>query len=144
MKEELKQFDIDIDTIKPTNEFYNNLQDAIEELRKYTLKDRFEVVLNNNLIKCKENKTNFRTILGCRVSYDNLDRNISFIVREDTKPTYEELEERINKAIKYIEENSLYEQDYDYDYEENLVEYPPSDEQAKKDLLNILKGDNEK
>lgn len=52
----------------------------------------------------------------------------------------EKLKERIGKAIKYIEEHSLYEQDYDFDYEENLVEYPPSDEQTKKDLLAILKG----
>ena len=44
------------------------------------------------------------------------------------------------KAINYLKEHSLYEQDYDFDYEENLVEYPPSDEQARKDLLDILKG----
>jgi len=49
---------------------------------------------------------------------------------------------RIDKAIEYIEKHSLYEQDYDYDYEENLVEYPSTDEQAKKDLLEILKGED--
>lgn len=51
----------------------------------------------------------------------------------------EKREKQIQDAIDYIENNSLYEQDYDYDYEENLVEYPPSDEQARKDLLKILK-----
>ena len=51
-----------------------------------------------------------------------------------------ELNNRIMKAINYLKEHSLYEQDYDFDYEENLVEYPPSDEQARKDLLDILKG----
>lgn len=44
----------------------------------------------------------------------------------------------IKEVREYIENNSLYEQDYDYDYEENMVEYPPSDEQAKKDILKIL------
>ncbi len=44
----------------------------------------------------------------------------------------------IKEVREYIENNSLYEQDYDYDYEENLDEYPPSDEQAKKDILAIL------
>ena len=53
---------------------------------------------------------------------------------------YEDYKLRVDKAIEYIENNDLYEQDYDYDYEENMVEYPPSDEQAKKDLLEILKG----
>ncbi len=50
----------------------------------------------------------------------------------------------IKEAREYIENNSLYEQDYDYDYEENLVEYPPSDEQAKKDILEILDKGSDK
>ena len=48
----------------------------------------------------------------------------------------------IKEVREYIENNSLYEQDYDYDYEENLVEYPPSDEQARKDILEILDKEN--
>lgn len=48
----------------------------------------------------------------------------------------------IKEVREYIENNSLYEQDYDYDYEENLVEYPPSDEQARKDILGILEKES--
>ena len=48
----------------------------------------------------------------------------------------------IKEVREYIENNSLYEQDYDYDYEENLYEYPPSDEQARKDILSILDKEN--
>lgn len=44
----------------------------------------------------------------------------------------------IKEVREYIENNTLYEQDYDYDYEENLVEGLPSDEKAKQDLLEIL------
>ena len=52
--------------------------------------------------------------------------------------------EKIDKAIEYIEHNDLYYQDVDYDYEENMELLPPSDEIAKRDLLEILKGeDNE-
>ena len=51
---------------------------------------------------------------------------------------------RIRKAIEYIETHELYEQDYDYDYEENLTEYPPDDTKAKQDLLEILKGSDKK
>ena len=50
----------------------------------------------------------------------------------------ERLNNIINEAIEYIENNDLYEQDYDYDYEENLVVGPPSDETARKILLEIL------
>ena len=47
--------------------------------------------------------------------------------------------EKIIKEVReYIENNDLYEQDYDYDYEENLVVGPPSDETARKILLGIL------
>ena len=51
-------------------------------------------------------------------------------------------QDKIDKAIEYIENNSLYEQDYDYDYEENLIEYPPNDEKATKELLDILRGED--
>lgn len=48
------------------------------------------------------------------------------------------LEDVIKEVREYIENNSLYEEDYDYDYEENLVVGPPSDETARKILLKIL------
>ena len=85
--------------MKESNNLFDNLHEAIEKMKLHTLSDRFEVVLNNNLIESKEKLTNFRTILSCRISYDNLDKNISFIVREDNKPSYEELEQE-NKRLK--------------------------------------------
>lgn len=51
-----------------------------------------------------------------------------------------ELKDKINKAIEYIENNSLYETEYDYDYEENSYLSGIDDEIAKKDLLEILGG----
>ena len=48
----------------------------------------------------------------------------------------------IKEVREYIENNSLYEEDYDYDYEENLVVGPPSDETARKILLEILEKVN--
>lgn len=103
MSEELKEFNINLEDIKEGNNLFDNLHEAIEKMRLHTLSDRFEVVLNNNLIESKEKLTNFRTILGCRISYDNLDKNISFIVREDNKPSYEELENKINRLNNIID-----------------------------------------
>ena len=51
----------------------------------------------------------------------------------------DERDERIDKAIEYLENNSLYEEEYDYDYEENSYLSGINDETAKKDLLKILK-----
>lgn len=107
MNEELKQFNINLEDIEENNNLFENLNEAIEKMKLYTLKDRFEVVLNNNLIETKEKLTNFKTILGCRISYDYLDKNISFIVREDNKPTYEELEQKIDKANILLKELNI-------------------------------------
>ena len=57
--------------------------------------------------------------------------------REESK----ELQERINKAIEYVENNPLYEEEYDYDYEENSYLSGVHDEIATKDLLKILRGE---
>ena len=55
-----------------------------------------------------------------------------------------DLQQRIDKAIEYIENNDLYTQDIDYDYDDNMVLSPPTDELESKKLLNILRGkDNE-
>ena len=50
------------------------------------------------------------------------------------------LQQRIDEAIEYIENHSLYEEEYDYDYEENIYLSGINDETTKKDLLEILKG----
>ena len=61
----------------------------------------------------------------------------------DTDLIYENyiLSRAINKAIEYIKNNSLYEEEYDYDYEENSYLSGIDDETAKKDLLKILRGE---
>lgn len=141
IKEELKQFNINMCDIKEEDNFYKKLNEAIYKMQEYTLRDRFEVVLNNNLIESKEIPTNLRTIMGCRVSYADLEKDISFIVKEDFKPSYETLEHRIDKAIEYIENNSLYKEEIDYDYEETPIYVGCNDIKAREELLDILKGE---
>ena len=101
-KEEMKGFNISIDDIEPSDDIFGAIEKAIIKMRNHYLVDRLEVILNDNLIECKDKITNFRTILGCRVSYDNLAKDVSFIVRKDEKPTYEELEEEITKLNNII------------------------------------------
>lgn len=100
-KEEMKGFEINVDDIQPSTELFNTIEKAIIKMRNEYFIDKLEVVLNDNLIESKDKHSGYRTIFGCRVSYDNLPNDVSFIVREDTKPTYEELQERIDKAIEY-------------------------------------------
>ena len=132
MSEELDEFNINIDDLKVSINLFDNIEEAIQKMKMETLKDRFEVVLNNNLIEFKEKFTNFRTILGCRVSYDNLNKDISFIVREDTKPSYEQLENQLQQKENIIKE---------------VREYVKKNTEEKKSWLNgipdytVFKGD---
>ena len=59
--------------------------------------------LNNNLIKAIYKPTNYRTILGCRVSYADSEESVSFIVRPDEKPSYECLEQQCKKQKEAID-----------------------------------------
>lgn len=102
MNEELKKFDIDINDIKESNNLIDNIHEAIHQMSLTTMKDRFEVILNNNLIEFKEKATNYRTIFGCKISYDNLPKDISFIVREDTEPSYDKLQSNWNNLREFI------------------------------------------
>ncbi len=88
-------------------------------MKNEDLINRLEVVLNDNLIEVKDKITNFRTIFGARISYDNLSKDISFIVKKDNKPTYERLEQQVKKqkevidnAIKYVN-NHIYQETFD-------------------------------
>ena len=126
--DDMKGFNISIDDIEPSNDIFGAIEKAIMKMKYDYLLNRLEVVLNDNLIESKDKLTNYRTILGCRVSYDDLPKEVSFIVREDTKPTYDELEDRIDKAIKYIEHTQ--------NFGKEKVIYVNGD-----DLLDILRGD---
>lgn len=142
MNEELKQFDINIEDIEFSENLLDNIHEAINKMKLHTLSDKFEIVLNNNLIEAKEKLTNFRTILGCRISYDNLDKNISFIIKEDNKPSYEELEKRIKRCSKYLYLIDSHEFISDIPIailngsEQNLSDW------NKEELSDILKGEN--
>lgn len=102
---------------------------------------KYEELLNSGYCECNE--------LNC------LDNNPPKKILNIMKEQQQEIErlnnmiERLNNQLQqkdniikevreYIENNDLYEQDYDYDYEENLVVGPPSDETARKILLEIL------
>lgn len=108
-KKEMRAFDINVDDIKPDEHIFGAIEEAIIKMRNECLIDRLEVVLNNNLIDIKDKITDNRTILGCRLSYADLSKDASFIVRQDNEPTYEQLQQQnkkrkeiINKAIEYI------------------------------------------
>lgn len=96
-KKEMRAFDINVDDIKPDEHIFGAIEEAIIKMRNECLIDRLEVVLNNNLIDIKDKITVNRTILGCRLSYADLSKDVSFIVRQDNEPTYEQLQQQCKK-----------------------------------------------
>lgn len=108
-KKEMRAFDINVDDIKPDEHIFGAIEEAMIKMRNECLIDRLEVVLNNNLIDIKDKITVNRTILGCRISYADLSKDVSFIVRQDNEPTYEQLQQQnkkqkgaIDKAIELL------------------------------------------
>nr|DAU99342.1 MAG TPA: hypothetical protein [Caudoviricetes sp.] len=102
-KKEMRAFDINVDDIKPDEHIFGAIEEAIIKIRNECLIDRLEVVLNNNLIDIKDKITDNRTILGCRLSYADLSKDVSFIVRQDNEPTYEQLQQQNKKQKEVID-----------------------------------------
>lgn len=101
-KKEMRAFDINVDDIKPDEHIFGAIEEAIIKMRNECLIDRLEVVLNNNIIDIKDKITDNRTILGCRLSYADLSKDISFIVRQDNEPTYEQLQKESKRQKEVI------------------------------------------
>lgn len=102
-KKEMRAFDINVDDIKPDEHIFGAIEESIIKMRNECLIDRLEVALNNNLIDIKDKITDNRTILGCRLSYADLSKDVSFIVRQDNEPTYEQLQQQCKKQKEVID-----------------------------------------
>ena len=101
MKDELKNFNIDLDDIKETDEFYTNVHKAINKMQNEYMAKNIEVVLNENLIECKNKLDGCKVIFGAKISFVELEKDISFIVREyipepDYKKLYFELNDKLS------------------------------------------------
>ena len=82
----------------------------------------------------------------CGVGFDLNDiEALSFLLKRN-KQLKEQLQQKeniINKVREFINNNSLYEEEYDYDYEENMYLSGVSDKDAKNMLLEILNDKGE-
>lgn len=98
--------------------FDNNIHSIVEEYSKMLFKEKDQILTQRIIMKQEEEI-------------------------EELKTQLQQKENIIKEVREYIENNDLYEQDYDYDYEENLVVGPPTDETSRKILLEILDKENE-
>ncbi len=140
LKGKLKEFIINIDDVKLNDDIFGTLEEAIYKMKKEDLINRLEVILNDNLIEVKDKITNCRTIFGARISYDNLSEDISFILKKDNKPTYEQLEQQVKKQKETIEKVIEYIQNHQLVFRDSTLE--ETEEWFNRfyiDVLDILK-----
>lgn len=140
LKAKLKDFNINIDDVKPNDDIFGALEEAIYKKKNEDLINRLEVVLNDNLIEVKDKITNCRTIFGARISYDNLSEDISFFLKKDNKPTYEQLEQQVKKQKETIEKVIEYIQNHQLVFRDSTLE--ETEEWFNRfyiDVLDILK-----
>ena len=76
-----------------------------------------------------------------RLKTKTKEQSLLLIDYQDMEQKLENYKSRIEKAVEYIENNSLYDEILDYDYEENPYILYTTDEYVKDNLLNILNGD---
>lgn len=105
MRDELKRFNINLDDIEENCNIYEQIEDAIEKMHEYGYKD-LEVLLNKNLLVVKRVDSGEMTIFGLKVSLENLNKDISFVViprrkeKTDYKQMYFELKETLKELVK--------------------------------------------
>ena len=107
-------------------DYITNLQHK-EDLYNQLLKDYDELLQENEELKKNQR---YHKKGAFSLEYD----------KETLRDMVDELQERIEKAVKYIENTPLYETTYDYNMEEELEIQIVSDETASNKLLNILNG----
>lgn len=97
LKDEAILFNIDTEQIEQNNKLFENIDEAISEMREQYYKENLEVILNKNLISVKNKLTGIKTIFGCKVTFEDLENDISFIVRNETK--IEGILSKVERAI---------------------------------------------
>lgn len=105
IKEELKGFNINIDDIEICD-FEVAIKDLCKNIALELDKQRYEIVLNKNIIDIKDTFTNLHSYMGLKLSFESFEKDIGFIVRPNFELSYDELQQKykqqkeiINKAM---------------------------------------------
>lgn len=99
IKKELKGFNINIDDIEPNEITHGAMQELIEKTIIEENVNRFEVVLNKNILDIKDRFTGIHSYMGLKLSLEPFEKDISFIIRPTNELTYDELQQE-NKQLK--------------------------------------------
>lgn len=124
IKEILKGFNINIDDLKPNEDFQGAIQKIAKKIAIEEEQRRFEIILNKNILDIKDKFTGVHSYMGLKISLDSFEKDISFIIKPTSKPTYDNLLTQVEKQKevidKLIELNQMI-NDSDYVYSQDEI-----------------------
>ena len=103
-------------------------EEKIKEIAREEMLDTIKTELNSSMI----------FVYVKNLEQENKQLKERLKNEERVAQEYLKIENRIDKAIEYIKNNSLYYENYDYNEEDNLELKYIDDEIARNDLLEIL------
>lgn len=102
IKEKLKGFNIKIDDIEPCD-FETSIKDLCKNVALALDKQRYEIVLNKNILDIKDTFTNFHSYMGLKLSFESFEKDIGFIVRPNFELSYDELQQKYKQQQEIID-----------------------------------------
>lgn len=142
MNEKLRTFKIEVDDIENVDFEHGMIQEIAKAYADAMDLKRYELVLNKNIITIKDKITGINSYMGMKVSLEPLEKDISFIVRPNNQPTYEDLQQenaRLKEERKQIKE---YVEKCNFDNAEILFDFGSEYcyiDDFKEHILEILK-----
>lgn len=78
---ELEKHNIKLSDIEVSNKLFDKLQEAIDTMHMNGYYGDLEVILNSNLLICQNTPNKIDTIFGMKVSFQDLEECVSFVVK---------------------------------------------------------------
>lgn len=103
---ELEKYNIKISDIEASNKLFDKLQEAIDTMQMNGYYGDLEVILNSNLLIHKNLSKKIDTIFGMKVTFQDLEECVSFVVKPYEKPRCEYCEGDVGGYIKPLDKNA--------------------------------------
>lgn len=106
VERELERHNIKLSDIEVSNKLFDKLQEAIDAMHMNGYYGDLEVILNSNLLVHKNLSKKIDTIFGMKVSFQDLEECVSFVVKPYEKLKCEYCEGDVEDYIKPLDKNA--------------------------------------
>lgn len=102
---ELEKYNLKVSDIEVSNKLFDKLQEAIDTMQMNGYYGDLEVILNSNLLVHKNLSKKIDTIFGMKVTFQDLEECVSFVVKPYEEKTADQMFEELGYEKK---ENGLH------------------------------------